>query len=109
MRYLKKDSAPSAELFKPSIAPLALFAVLLLGLPLVAHSLPLLGLFSDFFQAGSLVFGGGHVVLPLLQNIVGDQLSQDAFLTATPLHKLYRGQCSPLQLLLVMSFRIRQF
>ncbi|PMT61849.1 chromate efflux transporter [Vibrio parahaemolyticus] len=80
MRYLKKD-APSAEPFKPSIAPLALFAVLLLGLPLVAHSLPLLGLFSDFFQAGSLVFGGGHVVLPLLQNIVGDQLSQDAFLT----------------------------
>lgn len=80
-RYLKKDSAPSAEPFKPSIAPLALFAVLLLGLPLVAHTLPLLGLFSDFFQAGSLVFGGGHVVLPLLQNIVGDQLSQDAFLT----------------------------
>ncbi|EGR1119897.1 TPA: chromate efflux transporter [Vibrio parahaemolyticus] len=80
-RYLKKDSASSAEPFKPSIAPLALFAVLLLGLPLVAHSLPLLGLFSDFFQAGSLVFGGGHVVLPLLQNIVGDQLSQDAFLT----------------------------
>jgi chromate transporter len=38
-------------------------------------------LFNDFFQAGSLVFGGGHVVLPLLQNIVGDQLSQDAFLT----------------------------
>ncbi|TOD10658.1 chorismate-binding protein [Vibrio parahaemolyticus] len=81
MRYLKKDSAPSAEPFKPSIAPLALFAVLLLSLPLVAHTLPLLGLFSDFFQAGSLVFGGGHVVLPLLQNIVGDQLSQDAFLT----------------------------
>ncbi|MDN3683800.1 chromate transporter [Vibrio sinaloensis] len=27
------------------------------------------------------MFGGGHVVLPLLQNIVGDQLSQDAFLT----------------------------
>ncbi|WP_272164933.1 chromate efflux transporter [Vibrio diabolicus] len=81
MRYLKKDSAPSTEPFKPSIAPLALFAVFLLGLPLVAHTLPLLGLFSDFFQAGSLVFGGGHVVLPLLQNIVGDQLSQDAFLT----------------------------
>ncbi len=28
MRYLKKDSAPSAEPFKPSITPLALFAVL---------------------------------------------------------------------------------
>ncbi|GAB7226062.1 chromate efflux transporter [Vibrio owensii] len=80
-QYLKKESAAPAEPFKPTIAPLALFAVLLIGLPFVAHSLPMLGLFSDFFQAGSLVFGGGHVVLPLLQNIVGDQLSQDAFLT----------------------------
>ncbi|MFN1583076.1 chromate efflux transporter [Vibrio rotiferianus] len=78
---LKKESTTPAEPFKPTIAPLALFAVLLIGLPLVAHALPMLGLFSDFFQAGSLVFGGGHVVLPLLQNIVGDQLSQDAFLT----------------------------
>ncbi|CAH1562543.1 chromate efflux transporter [Vibrio rotiferianus] len=80
-QYLKKESTTPAEPFKPTIAPLALFALLLLGLPLVAHTLPMLGLFSDFFQAGSLVFGGGHVVLPLLQNIVGDQLSQDAFLT----------------------------
>ncbi|WP_050921677.1 chromate efflux transporter [Vibrio harveyi] len=80
-QYLKKESTTPAEPFKPTIAPLALFAVLLIGLPLVAHALPMLGLFSDFFQAGSLVFGGGHVVLPLLQNIVGDQLSQDAFLT----------------------------
>jgi chromate transporter len=38
-------------------------------------------LFNDFFQAGSLVFGGGHVVLPLLENILGGQISQDAFLT----------------------------
>jgi chromate transporter len=53
----------------------------LLGLPFAAHIAPELGLFNDFYQAGSLVFGGGHVVLPLLQNIVGDQLSQDAFLT----------------------------
>lgn len=80
-QYLKKEFAAPAEPFKPTIAPLALFAVLLVGLPFVAHTLPMLGLFSDFFQAGSLVFGGGHVVLPLLQNIVGDQLSQDAFLT----------------------------
>lgn len=80
-QYLKKESAAPAEPFKPTVAPLALFAVLLVGLPFVAHTLPMLGLFSDFFQAGSLVFGGGHVVLPLLQSIVGDQLSQDAFLT----------------------------
>ncbi|MEX3073882.1 chromate efflux transporter [Vibrio alginolyticus] len=81
VRYLKKQPTEPQVPFKPSIAPLAIFAGLLFGLPLVAHTVPMLGLFNDFFQAGSLVFGGGHVVLPLLQNIVGDQLSQDAFLT----------------------------
>ncbi|KPV96315.1 putative chromate transport protein [Pseudoalteromonas sp. P1-9] len=67
--------------FKPSLIPLLLFIVLLLGLPLTASLAPEISLFNDFYQAGSLVFGGGHVVLPLLQNIVGDQLSQDAFIT----------------------------
>ena len=81
VRYLKTNSDAPKETFKPSITPLVIFAVLLLGLPLVAHTLPILGVFNDFFQAGSLVFGGGHVVLPLLENILGDQLSQDAFLT----------------------------
>ncbi len=81
MQMLKSPIQSDNTPFKPSIAPLAMFALLLLALPMFAHITPMLGLFSDFFQAGSLVFGGGHVVLPLLQNIVGDQLSQDAFLT----------------------------
>ncbi|WP_260259735.1 chromate efflux transporter [Vibrio intestinalis] len=80
-KYLKGETPAEPKPFKPSFAPLAIFAVLIIGLPFVAHFTPMLGLFNDFFQAGSLVFGGGHVVLPLLQNIVGDQLSQDAFLT----------------------------
>ncbi len=37
-------------------------------------------LWADFYQTGALVFGGGHVVLPLLQATVGDAISQDAFL-----------------------------
>lgn len=78
---LNDKTSKSGKLFTPSILPLAVFATLLIGLPLIAHLTPLLGIFSDFFQAGSLVFGGGHVVLPLLQNVVGDQLSQDTFLT----------------------------
>lgn len=69
------------ESFRPFWLPLLLFAALLFGLPLIVTQGTLPSLFSEFFQAGSLVFGGGHVVLPLLQNIVGDQLSQDAFLT----------------------------
>lgn len=48
---------------------LALFFVLLLGLPLLAALLPnqTLSMVDAFYRAGSLVFGGGHVVLPLLQ------------------------------------------
>lgn len=52
-----------------ALAWLAAFAVLLLGLPLAALLLPgqTLALIDACYRAGSLVFGGGHVVLPLLQ------------------------------------------
>ncbi|MBB2972869.1 chromate efflux transporter [Mesorhizobium sp. RMAD-H1] len=50
-------------------AALAAFFILLLGLPLVAAALSSqsLAVFDAFYRAGSLVFGGGHVVLPLLE------------------------------------------
>lgn len=48
------------------IALLLLFVLLLLGLPLLARTDQGLALFDAFYRAGSLVFGGGHVVLPLL-------------------------------------------
>ena len=50
-------------------ATLAVFAALAIGLP-VARGLVdghVLAVFDSFFRAGALVFGGGHVVLPLLQ------------------------------------------
>ncbi|MGD8171021.1 chromate efflux transporter [Vibrio sp. TRT 21S02] len=81
IKYLPKAEISHHSRFKPSMAPLMLFGALLVLLPLVSLHVKPLQLFSDFFQAGSLVFGGGHVVLPLLQNIVGDQLTQDGFLT----------------------------
>ena len=63
---------------------LILFFVLLIGLPLLAASQPSqsLKLFDAFYRAGSLVFGGGHVVLPLLQASVVPPgwVSNDAFL-----------------------------
>ncbi|HEU5319876.1 MAG TPA: chromate efflux transporter [Methylomirabilota bacterium] len=52
-----------------AIGALAVFFVLLMGLP-IARQLapgPALAVFDSFYRAGSLVFGGGHVVLPLLQ------------------------------------------
>ncbi len=64
-----------------SWVPLALFAILFFGLPLVSSYSSLLGVFDHFYQAGSLVFGGGHVVLPLLQNTLGYQITSDTFLT----------------------------
>ncbi|MBK5944751.1 chromate efflux transporter [Halorhodospira halophila] len=46
------------------------FAALLIGLPLLALAGGLWPLVEAFYRAGALVFGGGHVVLPLLQESV---------------------------------------
>lgn len=46
---------------------LALFAGLMVLLPLIATQNQGLAVFDSFYRAGALVFGGGHVVLPLLQ------------------------------------------
>jgi chromate transporter len=53
---------------------LGLFVVLLAGLPVLAQATGwgALHLFDTFYRAGALVFGGGHVVLPLLQAGVVD-------------------------------------
>jgi chromate transporter len=47
----------------------------------VANEHKLLALGGQFYQSGSLVFGGGHVVLPLLQQSIGDSLSSGQFLS----------------------------
>jgi chromate transporter len=57
----------------------AAFIVLLAGLPIVAPQAGYLALFATFFRAGSLVFGGGHVVLPFLQGFIGPQISERTF------------------------------
>jgi chromate transporter len=57
-----------------AIAAWIVFFVLLLGLPVLRSVVPshALEVFDSFFRVGSLVFGGGHVVLPLLQaEVVG--------------------------------------
>ena len=69
---------------RSAIVALGLFALLLVGLPILAALLqnPGLGLASVFYRTGSLVFGGGHVVLPLLEREVVDRgwLDQEPFL-----------------------------
>jgi chromate transporter len=65
-------------------AALAMFFVLLCGLP-VLHSITGsdgVALFNAFYRSGALVFGGGHVVLPLLHEAVvaPGWISDDTFL-----------------------------
>src|SRR4029077_8562558 len=73
---LLRDGAPSDAASLPLAVPrsvalvaLTAFFGLLLLLPLAVSLLnsPVLAQFDAFYRAGSLVFGGGHVVLPLLQ------------------------------------------
>lgn len=88
-RWLLLPSAPSCSAplgisRKAGIVWLGLFALLLLGLPsLAANSESItLSTVASFYQSGALVFGGGHVVLPLLQHAVVPTglVSSDTFL-----------------------------
>ena len=74
---------------------LALFAALLLGSPLLiaatgSHGL---ALFDAFYRSGALVFGGGHVVLPLLQAqvVTPGWVSNEAFLAGYGLAQAVPG------------------
>jgi chromate transporter len=55
--------------YRTGLACLVLFAALLACLPLLARlsGSPLAAQVDSFYRSGSLIFGGGHVVLPLLQ------------------------------------------
>ncbi len=67
-----------------AIAAAVLFFTLLAVLPVLADATGIAGvrMFDSFYRTGSLVFGGGHVVLPLLQSEVVPRgwVSNDAFL-----------------------------
>jgi chromate transporter len=66
------------------VVALALFFGILIGLPVVgaATDSGLIAMVETFYRTGSLVFGGGHVVLPLLHAGVVDPgwVSEDRFL-----------------------------
>ncbi len=68
-----------------AITSLALFTVLLVLflLPNLFYQLHALALFGSFYRSGALVFGGGHVVLPLLQAavVVPGWVTEARFLT----------------------------
>lgn len=65
-----------------AIAALVTFGLLLVALPLLAGQSQAVAVFDSFYRAGALVFGGGHVVLPLLETEVvrSGWVRQDQFL-----------------------------
>jgi len=66
------------------IAALVSFVLLLIGLPLLQGlvAAPGVTLFNAFYRSGALVFGGGHVVLPMLREtfVAPGWVSDDSFL-----------------------------
>jgi chromate transporter len=66
------------------VVALTLFFVLLVGLPILKsiENWSGVALFNAFYRSGALVFGGGHVVLPLLREafVTPGWVSDDAFL-----------------------------
>jgi chromate transporter len=80
------ESEPSAVTRHARLGAVVLgvWALLLAALPLMAAATPLRSLvhFDSFYRAGSLVFGGGHVVLPLLRAelVPRGWISDDKFL-----------------------------
>lgn len=79
---LPEESPPRGHLIAALV--LALFGALLVGLPALARATGVrtIAVFDSFYRAGSLVFGGGHVVLPLLRAEVVPPgwVSDDVFL-----------------------------
>ncbi|TYR75041.1 chromate transporter [Rossellomorea vietnamensis] len=87
--YKNHSDTQESELKVPlskrfAIICLTLFFGLLILLPILreATTLNWIAMFDSFYRSGSLVFGGGHVVLPLLEQefVPSGWLSEEAFL-----------------------------
>ena len=82
----KKEQSKFQYLMKIRLALTVLlsFFILLFLLPILVNMSdnPFLSVIDSFYRAGSLVFGGGHVVLPLLQTeiVSAGFVSNEAFL-----------------------------
>jgi len=78
-----------------AVAALGTFAALLVALPLLAASTeaPAIDIAEASYRSGALVFGGGHVVLPLLEEafVAPGWLGEDAFLAGYGLAQAVPG------------------
>lgn len=87
-RDMPVPSNPRSMQLNWSALLIFLFLLLLSG-PLLAS--PLAELFNQFYQTGTMVFGGGHVVLPLLESQLANSIDHDRFLTGYALAQAVPG------------------
>lgn len=96
---------------KVGMMSLALFFSFLVGLPLLIQVLPsqALAMVNAFYRAGSLVFGGGHVVLPLLQSatVPNGWVANDTFLAGYGLAQAVPGPLSTFAAFLGSSMNVQ--
>jgi chromate transporter len=89
--FIKNEIKTQERIIYPNFYILAIFTVLLYLAFAFEFKSEVLNLFFDFYKSGSLVFGGGHVVLPLLQENLQSQVSNETFLVAYSLAQTIPG------------------
>jgi len=81
---IRAEQTPIKVSRRVGVAALAAFFALLFGLPLLRAltTSQAIAMMEAFYRSGALVFGGGHVVLPLLREavVVPGWVGDDAFL-----------------------------
>ncbi|MCG3688573.1 chromate efflux transporter [Aliarcobacter butzleri] len=87
--FIKEKNTNKIKYEKPYILPLFIFFILLIFLPFISNQDKLLSLFNSFYQVGSLIFGGGHVVLPLIKSNIN--IDENSFLVAYSLSQAVPG------------------
>jgi len=91
----RSDAFAGGDSRAAGTAWLAVFVLLLIGAPWLAAVWPAspLRVFAAFYRSGALVFGGGHVVLPLLEQatVARGWLSHDVFLSGYGLAQALPG------------------
>src|SRR5574344_1181323 len=89
--FFKSEIKTKEKIVSPNFLILSIFLALLFLAFSYEFKNELLNLFFDFYKSGSLVFGGGHVVLPLLQESLGEKIINDTFLVAYSLAQTVSG------------------
>lgn len=89
--FIKNELKTKEKIIYPNFLILAIFVILLFLAFVFEFKNEALNLFFDFYKSGSLVFGGGHVVLPLLQENLQNQVSNETFLVAYSLAQTIPG------------------